>query len=61
MMKLTCKDMDPNSTCDFEATGNSASEVASNMMTHAKEAHPENMTSMSEVDMMNAMEAKVHN
>ena len=28
MMKLSCKDLDSSSSCDFEATGDSAEEVA---------------------------------
>jgi predicted small metal-binding protein len=60
MMKLTCKDMDPTTTCAFEATGETATEVAGKMMAHAKTAHADHVAGMSDADMMTAMEAKVH-
>jgi len=59
-MKLSCKDINPSTTCTFEATGDTASEVADKMMTHAKVDHPEDMKDMSEDDKKSMMEAKVH-
>ncbi len=59
-MKLTCKDIDPSSTCDFEATGDSAAEVVGKMMSHVKSDHPDKMKGMSESDMMNMLKSKVH-
>ena len=60
MMKLTCKDIDPASTCNFEAKGASASEVAGKMMAHVKADHPDKMAGMAEGDMMTMLESKVH-
>jgi predicted small metal-binding protein len=60
MMKLACKDMDASTTCNFEATGMTASEVAGKMMAHAKAEHPENLAGMSDAEIMSMMESKVH-
>lgn len=60
-MKLSCKDMDPTSTCDFEATGSTAEEVAGKMMAHAKTAHADHVKGMSDADIMSMMKSKVHN
>jgi predicted small metal-binding protein len=60
MMKLSCKDIDSASTCNFEATGDSASEVAGKMMAHAKADHADKVSGMTDADMMAMMESKVH-
>jgi predicted small metal-binding protein len=60
MMKLACKDIDPSSTCDFVAEGNTASEVAEKMLSHAKTNHPDSIEGMADIDAMRMMEAKVH-
>lgn len=60
MMKLACKDVDASSTCPFEATGASASEVAGKMMAHVKADHADKMAGMVEADMMAMLESKVH-
>lgn len=60
MMKLSCKDISPSSTCEFVAMGTSASEVAAKMMAHAKAEHPADVAGMSDADMMAMMESKVH-
>jgi predicted small metal-binding protein len=60
MMKLSCKDMDSASTCNFEATGSTATEVAGKMLTHAKAEHPESVMGKSDEEMMSMMESKVH-
>jgi predicted small metal-binding protein len=60
MMKLSCKDLDATSTCNYEATGETATEVAGKMLEHAKTDHPEKLAGMSDADSMSMMEAKVH-
>jgi len=60
MMKLTCRDIDSSSTCDFESTGSTATEVASIMMAHAKADHSLGVKGMTDTQIMNMMEAKVH-
>jgi predicted small metal-binding protein len=60
MMKLSCKDVDPSTSCNFEATGDSVGEVAGKMMSHVKSDHADKMKGMSESDMMNMMKSKVH-
>ena len=65
-MKLTCKDLDPVTTCDFEVVGDSASVIAIKMMEHAKEHHDLGISGMKEKGMtdeqiLSFMESKVHN
>jgi predicted small metal-binding protein len=60
MMKLSCKDLDPSTTCTYEATGDTAEDVASKMMAHAATDHPEAMAGMSDTDKMSMLESKVH-
>lgn len=61
-MKLSCKDIDSEEDCHFEATGNTTKEVASKMMKHAKEAHADKLEAMgmSDADLMKMFESKVH-
>ena len=62
MRKLKCTDIDPTSDCHYEATGATASEVADNMLVHAKEAHADKLAqmNMSDADMKTMFESKVH-
>jgi predicted small metal-binding protein len=60
MMKLTCKELNPSTTCTYEATGDTAREVADKMMTHVKIVHPEDIKNMPEADMKKTMEARAH-
>jgi predicted small metal-binding protein len=59
MMKLSCKDMDPDGD-SFEAHGTTPTEVAKKMMAHIKSEHPDEMKGMSDAEMMKMLEAKVH-
>ena len=45
-MKLSCREIDPKSNCNFEATGSNAEEVADKMMAHLHKAHPDKVTEM---------------
>lgn len=49
-MKLSCKDVDPNSSCDFESFGNSKTETAGKMLDHAKEEHADKIVNMKMTD-----------
>lgn len=60
MMMLSCKDIDSSADCSFEASGNTAAEVAGKMMNHVRLDHPEKMEEMSNNDMMNMFKSKVH-
>jgi predicted small metal-binding protein len=60
MMKLACKDLNSDSTCDFVATDSSVKEVADKMMNHVKQDHMEDMKGMSDRDMRQMIESKVH-
>lgn len=61
MMKLSCKDIDATSACDFETTGETKEEVAGQMMAHAKADHADKVSGMSDADMMGMMASKAHN
>ncbi len=61
-MKLSCKDLDPEIDCGFEAMGNSTKEVGRKMLKHLRESHPEKLESMgkSDADILKMLESKVH-
>ncbi len=59
-MKLACKDINPTTTCEFVATGNTAPEVAGKMLAHAKIVHAEDIKGKPDADVLKDMESKVH-
>ncbi len=61
-MKLSCKDLSPDSVCHFEVTGSNAREIAEKMMAHAKAEHKEDIEKMNmpEDAMLEMFESKVH-
>jgi predicted small metal-binding protein len=59
-MKLACKDINPDTTCDFEVTGNTPTEVAKKMMKHVKSDHAEDVKGMTDAEIMKMLEEKVH-
>ena len=60
MMKLACKDINPTTTCDFTAEGESAADVAAKMLAHAKEHHAEDIAGKPDAEVLAMMEAKAH-
>lgn len=64
MMKLTCKDITPDTDCHFVAIGETAPEAAEIMMAHAKLGHTKDIDKMememSESDILALFESKVH-
>ena len=62
MMKLNCKDINPQIACTFEATGETAKEVAEKMMVHVKMEHADDLVkmNMSDEQMMAMLEGKAH-
>ncbi|MES2930349.1 MAG: DUF1059 domain-containing protein [Patescibacteria group bacterium] len=60
MRKLKCKDINPTTTCNYEATAESAQEVALKMIEHAKIHHTADVENMTDGEMIKAFEAKVH-
>ena len=61
MMKLSHEDMmDSMEDCKFEATGDTATDVAKKMMMHVKSSHPETVKGMSDEQIMKMFEMKVH-
>jgi len=62
MWKISCADLG-DSSCHFEATGQTAEEAKQKLMEHAKAAHADKLAGMSEVDkasMMKMVDEKVH-
>ena len=59
-MKLSCKDMNPATTCNFEVEGATADEVAQKMLDHAKVAHAADIAGQSDEDVLKSMEEKAH-
>lgn len=59
-MKLACKEINPSTTCSFEATGETKPEVANKMMAHAKVVHADDLKNMSDDEIEKMMESKVH-
>ena len=60
MKKLCCKDINPNTPCDYEATGDTVSEVAKQMLGHARMAHSEDIEDMTNEQVIDMLESKVH-
>jgi len=60
MMKLTCKDVNPTTTCEFQAEGETASAVAAKMLAHAKEHHADDIDGKSDADLLKMFESKAH-
>jgi len=60
MKKVSCKDINPDSTCDFEATGDSAKEVTGKMLDHVKKEHGDDVAGMSNTDIRTMIDAKIH-
>ena len=48
MKSLKCSDLNPDSDCSFEATGETNKEVVDKMFKHASEAHKDKLAGMSE-------------
>ncbi len=59
-MQLSCKDINPNTECSFEAHGNTETDVARKMVTHVKSNHAGDVKGMSDDEMLKMFEAKVH-
>ena len=59
-MRLSCKDVNPTTTCTFEAVGETAADVAKNLLVHARVKHAEDVKSMSDEEIMKWFEGKAH-
>ena len=60
MKKVACKDINPETDCDFEATGNSDKEVVNKMTAHIKAEHPDDVKGMSDGEIREMVQSKVH-
>ena len=59
-MKLSCKDINPTTTCDFVAQGDMPADVATTMLAHAKEHHAEDIKDKPDADVLKMFESKAH-
>ena len=60
MKKVSCKDIKPDSTCTFEATGETSKEVAGKMLDHIKKDHADDVSGMDNAGVRNMIEAQIH-
>jgi predicted small metal-binding protein len=60
MKKLSCKDVNPNTDCHFEATGESSAEVAGKMFGHVRAQHADDVKDMDDTALRAMLESKVH-
>ena len=60
MMKLACKDISPNSTCMFQAEGETATDAAKIMLGHARQHHAQDIAAMPDADVLKLFESKAH-
>ena len=62
MVKIACKDINPNTDCTFEVRGNTPTDVAKKMLAHMKTDHTDDVKAMNMTDdeMMTMIESKVH-
>ena len=63
MKQLACTDLNPKTTCNFVATGETSREAARVMLDHAQESHAEDLKELGENDdeIFEKMEARAHN
>jgi predicted small metal-binding protein len=59
MKKVSCVDINPESSCSFEATGSNTKEAVNQMMDHIRSEHPDDVKGMSDADIRKKVEANV--
>ena len=59
-MKLACKDISPDTTCNYSVEGDTAEDAARAMIPHAKEAHAGDVAGMTDDEMVAAFAPKAH-
>ena len=62
MKKIACKDLNPMTSCMFEATGKTVNEVTDKMLAHMKMEHKDEVAKMgmSDEEMVKMIGSKVH-
>ena len=60
MKKVSCKDINPDSSCSFEATGSNAKEAVNAMVGHIRAEHTGDVEGMSDGEVRKMVESKVH-
>lgn len=59
MKKVTCKDLNPNSTDDAVFTAETEEEVIDQAIDHARKEHPEDISGMSDPEMRDFVRSKI--
>jgi len=60
MKRLACKDISPDTTCTFVASGETASDAAKIMLAHARKEHAVDIASMSDAAVIASFEPLAH-
>ena len=60
MKTVSCKDIKPDSDCDFEATGPNIKDVVNKMAAHVKKEHTDAAAGMSDGEIRAMIEPNVH-
>ena len=60
MARLACKDLSPDTTCNFFTTGETKEEAARKMVPHAKAEHAADVAGMTDEEMVAAFAPKAH-
>jgi predicted small metal-binding protein len=59
MKTVACKDVNPGTTCDFEASGSNNKEAVNKLMDHMRSAHANDMKGMNDGDIRKKIEGSV--
>ncbi len=59
MTTLACKDISPATTCAFKVEGESATEVATAMLAHARIVHAADIAALSDEEAIALFETKI--
>jgi len=59
MYKITCKELNPNTDCTFEASGEEKKQVVGKMFSHVKSDHMEDMKGKGDAEIRSMIEEKV--
>ena len=58
-MKLACKDISPDTTCNFEVEAPTRTEAAQQMLVHARAEHAADIEDMNDEEAVKMFETKV--
>jgi len=60
MKKISCKDINPETSCTYEASGDTAKQVVGKMMAHLKSDHMNDLKGMNDGEICSMIESKIH-